>query len=137
MVDSPVMKKQANATQRSFSVVCFDWDGTAVADRHADAAPVRSRVERLAALGVDVAVVSGTDAANIDGQLRARPEVEGRVFLFLSRGSEVYVVGPRGRGCSSAARRPPTRRRSSRRRPRRCATSWLAAVSRCRSSTTG
>jgi hypothetical protein len=90
------MKKQAKATERSFAVICFDWDGTAVVDRHADAAPVRSRVERLAALGVDVAVISGTNAANVDGQLRARPEVEGRVFLFLSRGSEVYVVGPRG-----------------------------------------
>jgi len=90
------MKRPANATERSFAVICFDWDGTAVTDRHADAAPVRSRVERLAALGVDVAVISGTNAANIDGQLRARPQVEGRLFMFLSRGSEVYVVGPRG-----------------------------------------
>jgi len=130
------MKRPANATERSFAVICFDWDGTAVTDRHADAAPVRSRVERLAALGVDVAVISGTNAANIDGQLRARPQVEGRLFMFLSRGSEVYVVGRGGHGCSSAARLRPTRRRSSRRRPRLCATSSPAAASTRRSSTT-
>ena len=32
----------------------------------------------------------------MDEQLRARPGVEGRLFLYLSRGSEVYVVGPAG-----------------------------------------
>ncbi|MBE0529162.1 MAG: hypothetical protein IH629_08185, partial [Thermoleophilia bacterium] len=84
------------ALQREFQVVCFDWDGTAVADRQADAAAVRSRVERLTALGVDIAVFSGTGVANVDGQLRARPGVEGHLFLYLSRGSEIYVVGPAG-----------------------------------------
>jgi trehalose/maltose hydrolase-like predicted phosphorylase len=84
------------ALDRGFAVICFDWDGTAVADRKADATAVRSRVERLTALGVDIAVVSGTNVKNVDGQLRARPAVEGHLFLFLSRGSEVYVVGPNG-----------------------------------------
>jgi len=84
------------ALDREFAVLCFDWDGTAVADRQADATAVRSRIERLVALGVDVAVVSGTNIKNVDGQLRARPSGEGRLFMFLSRGSEVYVVGPRG-----------------------------------------
>jgi kojibiose phosphorylase len=86
----------ARALEREFQVICFDWDGTAVADRQADAAAVRSRVERLTALGVDIAVFSGTSVANVDGQLRARPGVEGRLFLYLSRGSEIYVVGPAG-----------------------------------------
>ena len=84
------------ALEREFQVICFDWDGTAVADRQADAAAVRSRVERLTALGVDIAVFSGTSVANVDGQLRARPGVEGHLFLYLSRGSEIYVVGPAG-----------------------------------------
>ncbi|MFA4965072.1 MAG: glycosyl hydrolase family 65 protein [Thermoleophilia bacterium] len=84
------------ALDREFAVLCFDWDGTAVTDRRADAAAVRSRVERLCALGVDVAVVSGTNVKNVDGQLKARPDVSGHLFLFLSRGSEVYVVGPDG-----------------------------------------
>jgi trehalose/maltose hydrolase-like predicted phosphorylase len=81
---------------RSFNVVCFAWDGTAVADRQTDAAPLRSRVERLAALGVDVAIVSTANVATIDAQLRARPAAEGHLLLLLSRGSEVYVVGPTG-----------------------------------------
>ena len=57
---------------------------------------VRSRVERLCALGVDIAIVSGANVATVDGQLQARPDLEGRLFLFLSSGSEVYVVGPNG-----------------------------------------
>src|SRR5665647_2155240 len=84
------------ALDRGFAVICFEWDGTAVADRQADATAVRSRVERLTALGVDIAIVSGANVKNVDGQLRARPAVEGHLFLFLSRGSEVYVVGPNG-----------------------------------------
>ena len=86
----------AKKLQHAFPVIAFDWDGTAVEDRHADATLVRSRIERLCALGVDIAVVSGTNVVNVDGQLRARPGVEGRLFLLLSRGSEVYVVGPSG-----------------------------------------
>jgi len=84
------------ALGRRFDVICFDWDGTAVADRQADATPVRGRVERLTALGVDVAVLSSAGVKEVDGQFRARPGVEGRLFLHLSRGSEVYVVGPAG-----------------------------------------
>jgi trehalose/maltose hydrolase-like predicted phosphorylase len=81
---------------REFAVLCFSWNGTVVADRKADPMAVRSRVERLCALGVDIAIVSGANVATVDGQLHARPDVEGRLFLFLSSGSEVYVVGPSG-----------------------------------------
>jgi kojibiose phosphorylase len=91
-----VPRTGASLPDRPFAVVCFDWDGTAVADRDDDARNVRSRVERLVALGVDVVAVSGTNVRNVDGQLRARPGGEGHLFMFLSRGSEVYVIGPRG-----------------------------------------
>ncbi len=84
------------ALDREFPVVCFGWDGTAVAHREADASAVRSRVERLTALGVDIAVISSAGVREVDGQLQARPGVEGRLFLHLSRGSETYVVGPSG-----------------------------------------
>ncbi len=84
------------ALDRQFAVICFAWDGTAVARRDADASAVRSRVERLTALGVDIAVISSAHVADVDEQLRARPGVEGRLFLYLSRGSEIYVVGPAG-----------------------------------------
>jgi kojibiose phosphorylase len=84
------------ALERRFPVICFAWDGTAVARRDADASAVRSRVERLTALGVDIAVISSAHVAEVDEQLHARPGAEGRLFLYLSRGSEIYVIGPAG-----------------------------------------
>ncbi len=94
--DEAAGRALARALDHEFDLICFDWEGTAVADLRADAAAVRGRVERLTALGVDIAVVSGGGAAAVDGQLLARPGVEGRLFLYLSGGSEVYVVGPSG-----------------------------------------
>ena len=81
---------------RTFEALIFDWDGTAVPDRAADAGAVRSRVEALSRAGVDVAVVSGTHVGNIDGQLRARPAGPGRLYLCLNRGSEVFAVDKHG-----------------------------------------
>lgn len=45
---------------RTVEAIIFDWDGTAVPDRVADAGAARSRVEALSQAGVDFAVVSGT-----------------------------------------------------------------------------
>jgi trehalose/maltose hydrolase-like predicted phosphorylase len=81
---------------RTFEAIIFDWDGTAVPDRTADAEPVRLRVEALSRAGVDVTVVSGTSVDNIDGQLRARPTGPGRLYLCLNRGSEVFAVDEHG-----------------------------------------
>ncbi|HYM51776.1 MAG TPA: glycosyl hydrolase family 65 protein [Candidatus Limnocylindrales bacterium] len=77
---------------RTFEALIFDWDGTAVPDRRSDASRVRARVEALSRAGVHVAVVSGTQVGNIDGQLRARPMGPGRLYLCLNRGSEVFAV---------------------------------------------
>ncbi len=76
----------------------FDWDGTAVPDRSANASAVRAAVESACALGLDVAVVSGTHVGNIDPQLGARPAGPGELHLLLNRGSEAFgvsVSGPR------------------------------------------
>lgn len=81
---------------RTFEAIVFDWDGTAVPDRSADAGDVRERVEALTAAGVDVTVVSGTHIGNIDCQLDARPRGSGRLFLCLNRGSEVFEITERG-----------------------------------------
>ena len=70
----------------------FDWDGTAVPDRQADASGVQERVEELCTAGVHVFVVSGTHVGNVDGQLRARPQGRGQLYLCCNRGSEVFVV---------------------------------------------
>jgi len=82
--------------ERRFEAVIFDWDGTAVPDRRADASRLRSLVEALCAEGMEIAVVSGTEVENVDGQLGARPGGPGGLHLLLNRGSEVFTVGPRG-----------------------------------------
>lgn len=84
------------AMQREFQVICLVWDGSAFDGREPVAAGVRSRIERLVALGVDIAVISNAGVGEVDEQLQARPGAEGRLFLHLSRGSEIYVVGPAG-----------------------------------------
>ena len=62
---------------RRFEALIFDWDGTAVPDRAADAGALRTAVESASALGLDLAVVSGTHVGNIDGQLTSRPRGPG------------------------------------------------------------
>ena len=62
------------ALDRRFEAFVFDWDGTAVPDRKADASAMRVAVERLCALGADLAVITGTHIGNVDPQLGARPD---------------------------------------------------------------
>ena len=88
--------RTATVIDRRFEAIIFDWDGTAVPDRLSDASTVRELVEALCAVGLDVAVVSGTHVDNVDGQLRARPPSPGRLVLALNRGSEVYAVDEAG-----------------------------------------
>ena len=103
---------------RRFEAIVFDWDGTAVPDRRADATrdPRRSS-RRRARRGLELAVVSGTHVGNVDGQLAARPRGPGGLVLALNRGSEVFRVdrdgpaaglpahGDRGGGRGAVARR--------------------------------
>ncbi|MFI5053341.1 MAG: hypothetical protein ACHQDE_03180, partial [Acidimicrobiia bacterium] len=81
---------------RRFEAFVFDWDGTAVVDRAADASRLRGIVEQLCESGAYVTVVSGTHLGNVDGQLRARPKPPGRLFFSLNRGSEVFAVDTDG-----------------------------------------
>lgn len=81
---------------RRFEAFVFDWDGTAVPDRQADASGMRAAVERLCELGADLAVITGTHIGNVDPQLGARPHGPGRLFLCLNRGSEVFRVDTNG-----------------------------------------
>ncbi|HET9728194.1 MAG TPA: hypothetical protein VFR41_02175, partial [Acidimicrobiia bacterium] len=90
------MRSLPSPLARRFEALVFDWDGTAVPDRHADAAVVRRLVEALCDAGVSIAVVSGTHLGNVDPQLRARPTGPGRLYLALNRGSELFEVGTNG-----------------------------------------
>jgi len=91
-----VSRRLPPALGRRFEAAVFDWDGTAVPERRADARRFRRVVESLSRAGFDTAVVSGTHLANVDGQLGARPAGPGRLYLCLNRGSEVFAVGPSG-----------------------------------------
>lgn len=87
------------ALDRRFEAVIFDWDGTAIPDRRADATAVRSVVEALCAQGMHLVLVSGTNVSNVDGQLAARPTGPGTLHLCLNRGSEVFEVDADGPRC--------------------------------------
>src|SRR5919197_4287116 len=88
--------EQAPALARRFEAVLFDWDGTAVPDRAADASRLRELVEELCALGLELGVVTGTHVANVDSQLQARPSGPGRLYFCVNRGSEVFRAGVEG-----------------------------------------
>ncbi|HVA09695.1 MAG TPA: hypothetical protein VNG12_23470, partial [Acidimicrobiales bacterium] len=83
-------------SDETFDALVFDWDGTVVPDRKADAKEVRERVESLSDAGVHLFIVSGTHVENVDGQLQARPRGRGHIFLCCNRGSEVFHVNGEG-----------------------------------------
>ena len=84
------------ALDRRFEAVVFDWDGTAVPDRQADASELRRLIEELCSLGLELAVITGTHVGNVDGQLAARPGGPGRLLLCMNRGSEVFAADAEG-----------------------------------------
>ena len=123
---------------RRFEACVFDWDGTAVADRAADAGKARDLFAALLGSGFDLAVITGTKLANVDDQLGLRPDGPGRMLVCCNRGSEVFELGPDGAA-------PLFRRSASAREDeqlsagaRRCCEPGLAsAASRQGSSPTG
>jgi trehalose/maltose hydrolase-like predicted phosphorylase len=84
------------ALDRRFEAVIFDWDGTAVPDRSADASELRALVEELCSRGLDLIVITGTHVGNVDDQLCARPAGPGRLYFCVNRGSEVFAANKHG-----------------------------------------
>ena len=78
------------AVDRRFEAVVFDWDGTAVPDRAANASELRDLIEELCRMGLNLAVITGTHVGNVDGQLGARPAGPGRLYLCMNRGSKSF-----------------------------------------------
>ena len=78
--------------RRRFLIIAFDWDGTAVENRAADATEVAARIETLLKLGVPIVVITGTNFNNIDKQLSRL--ITGRhkrnLYILTNRGSEVF-----------------------------------------------
>jgi trehalose/maltose hydrolase-like predicted phosphorylase len=86
---------------RRFEAAVFDWYGTAVADRKADAGDLRELLNTLLEAGFDLALITGTHIGNIDKQLGLRPHGPGRIIVACNRGSEVFdltAIGPVARG---------------------------------------
>lgn len=75
-----------------FDLIIFDWDGTAVANRKADAQRITQLFEKLIALGVKLCVVTGTNFENIDKQCTSNidSEFKSNLYICTNRGSEVY-----------------------------------------------
>lgn len=90
------------ALLRPFRLIAFDWDGTAVVDRRADATAVRTVIDRLLRQGVLIAVITGTKFENVDRQLSSKihgPHKQ-RLFILTNRGSEVWGFDAAGRRVS-------------------------------------
>jgi trehalose/maltose hydrolase-like predicted phosphorylase len=109
---------------RTFEAVVFEWDCAGVRGGRASAA-VRRRIEALCRAGVDVTIVGGTDLADVNRQLNARPDGPGRLMLCLRDGTEQYdvdVSGPTPLGRGGAAQAGPDGRPD----PMRAILAWLA-----------
>jgi kojibiose phosphorylase len=81
-----------------FRLVVFDWDGTAVAARDADATRVAGLLDGMLAIGARLAVVTGTNLGNVARQLGDRiaaPHAR-RLFVCANRGSEAFGFDRRG-----------------------------------------
>lgn len=82
----------ANRLDRTFAAVVFDWDGTAVVDRHEDAEALVTLAEALLAEGVWLVVVTGTHYGHVDDQFCRfiAPSLRHHLVICTNRGSEVY-----------------------------------------------
>jgi hypothetical protein len=83
---------------RPFRLIAFDWDGTAVASRWADAAQVDALVDALLGMDVRVAVITGTSFENVARQLLPgiAPEHASRLVVCANRGSEAFGFDQHG-----------------------------------------
>src|SRR4051794_9820236 len=81
-----------------FRLVAFDWDGTAVTSRAADATRAVGLCDRLLAAGVRLAVITGTSLDNVMRQIGGgmAPGHARRLFVCANRGSEVFGFDRRG-----------------------------------------
>jgi trehalose/maltose hydrolase-like predicted phosphorylase/hydroxymethylpyrimidine pyrophosphatase-like HAD family hydrolase len=90
MEDRKRIFPQANS--HPFRIIAFDWDGTAVKDRKADAQAVAATIKQLLDLQVIVVVITGTNFDNINSQFASliHGPSKRNLFICANRGSEVY-----------------------------------------------
>lgn len=77
---------------KSYKIIAFDWDGTAVHTRQDDISELITVLDRLLEYGIFVVVVTGTNFENIDKQFSSH--IKGlhkkNLFICTNRGSEVF-----------------------------------------------
>jgi trehalose/maltose hydrolase-like predicted phosphorylase len=78
--------------ERAFRLIAFDWDGTAVASRTADASRVGQLITALLEAGTRIAIVTGTNLTHVLNQLKLhlRAASARRLYVATNRGSEVF-----------------------------------------------
>ena len=84
--------------ERAFRLIVFDWDGTAVVSRSADASAVTGALDRVLAAGSRAVIVTGTSFANVARQLGSGIAAAHarRLHVATNRGSEVFGFDRRG-----------------------------------------
>jgi len=80
------------ALLKPFKLIAFDWDGTAVMNRNADASFITSKIEELLKIGIFIVVITGTNFSNIDRQFSTIIKGSHKQYLYIctNRGSEVF-----------------------------------------------
>lgn len=95
---SPASTRDPLELARVFRLIAFDWDGTAVHNRGADATRVVGLMDRLLGAGARIAVVTGTHFGNVARQLGSgvRAANARRLLVCTNRGSEAFGFDHRG-----------------------------------------
>jgi len=77
---------------KSYKIIVFDWDGTAVHTRNDDISELIFVLEKLLKKGILIAVVTGTNFENINKQfsLHIKGFHKKNLFICANRGSEVF-----------------------------------------------
>jgi trehalose/maltose hydrolase-like predicted phosphorylase len=84
--------------EHRYRLIAFDWDGTAVTDRSEHPAELAQAMGRILESGVTLAVITGTNAGNVSGQIAPLLSATAlsRLYLMVNRGSEVYAYDAAG-----------------------------------------
>ena len=77
---------------KSYKIIVFDWDGTAVHTRKDNISALIKALDELLKQGIYIVVVTGTNFQNIDGQFSSHISgiYKKNLFICTNRGSEVF-----------------------------------------------
>ena len=93
MIDLRRQESLPNRLQRRFDLIIFDWDGTAVPDRHTPTPDLNRALETLLLQAVWIAPVTGTKVENLETYSLSLLSPQARtdkLVVCTNRGSEVW-----------------------------------------------